>query len=278
MANTAFQTQYRQEFIAGFEQRESLLRNSVTTEAVISGNTATFLVADSGSSTAVTRGADGLIPSNPDNLSQPSATLVEWHDRRTKTNFNIFAGQGDQRRIMQMNSMGVINRKIDTDILTALDTATQQTNSGTAAQASLDLVMHAQTILGNNEIDTTDGMVTFVISPAFQAYLNMLDAFSSADFASVNPMNGQRRTFGWLGFNWIVHPNLTGKGTASEKCFAFHKSAIGHAADTAGIDVEVGYNGEHKYSFATTSIHMGSKVLQNSGIVEILHDGSAFAA
>ena len=35
MADTAFQTQYRQEFIAGFEQRQSLLRDTVTTEAVI---------------------------------------------------------------------------------------------------------------------------------------------------------------------------------------------------------------------------------------------------
>ena len=31
MADTAFQTQYRDEFIAGFEQRESLLRETVVT-------------------------------------------------------------------------------------------------------------------------------------------------------------------------------------------------------------------------------------------------------
>jgi len=31
MADTAFQTQFRQEYIAGFEQRQSLLRDSVTT-------------------------------------------------------------------------------------------------------------------------------------------------------------------------------------------------------------------------------------------------------
>ena len=48
MSNTAFQTQYRQEFINGFEQRKSLLLPSVTTEAVIKGNQAVFLVADSG--------------------------------------------------------------------------------------------------------------------------------------------------------------------------------------------------------------------------------------
>jgi hypothetical protein len=45
----------------------------------IKGNTATFLVADSGAATAVTRGVNGLIPARADNLTQTSATLVEWH-------------------------------------------------------------------------------------------------------------------------------------------------------------------------------------------------------
>jgi hypothetical protein len=37
MAATAFQTQYRQEFIAGFEEKQSLLRSAVTTESVVKG-------------------------------------------------------------------------------------------------------------------------------------------------------------------------------------------------------------------------------------------------
>ena len=54
MADTAFQTQYRDEFIAGFEQRQSLVRGTVTTEAEVKGNSAVFLVADSGSATVRT--------------------------------------------------------------------------------------------------------------------------------------------------------------------------------------------------------------------------------
>ena len=37
MAETAFQIQYNQEFIAGFEARQSLMRQSVTTEAGVKG-------------------------------------------------------------------------------------------------------------------------------------------------------------------------------------------------------------------------------------------------
>ena len=70
MAETAFQIQYRQEMIKGFEQRNSLLRDSVTTEAVIKGQQATFLIVDSGDKTAVTRGANGNIPYYANNNTQ----------------------------------------------------------------------------------------------------------------------------------------------------------------------------------------------------------------
>src|SRR4051812_8204500 len=110
MAETAFQIQYRQEFIAGFEQHKGLLRGSVTTEATIKGNVAPFLVEDSGGATAVTRGVNGMIPARADNLSQPTATLAEQHDLVRKTGFNVFASQGNQREIMQMTSRSVIER------------------------------------------------------------------------------------------------------------------------------------------------------------------------
>lgn len=154
MAQTAYQTQYRQEFIAGFEARQSLLRSCCVTEAVIKGNVATFLVADSGGANAVTRGVNGLIPARSDNLTQSSATLVEWHDLVQKTGFNVFASQGDQRRIMQETSMAVINRKIDLDIIAQLDTATNDT--GAYATATLAMVAKSKAILGINYVPTNE--------------------------------------------------------------------------------------------------------------------------
>lgn len=283
MSNTAFQTQYRQEFIAGFEQRQSLLRDSVTTEAVIKGNTATFLVADSGSATAVTRGVNGLIPARADNLNQSSATLAEWHDLVRKTGFNVFASQGDQRAIMQQTTMGVINRKTDQDIITELNTGT--VNAGqTGVTASVALVMRAKTILGNASIPW-DSNLYGLITPAFEAYIMQAPEFSKAEYVNKKPFESADPAwrdkpimFYWLGVMWCVHPNLPGKGTATEKCFLYHKTAIGHAVDTAGLQTPVGYDEEQDYSWARASTYMGSKLLQNSGVVVINHDGSALVA
>lgn len=275
MSDHAYQIQYRAEFIAGFEQKQSLVRNTVTTEAVIKGNQATFLVADSGAATAVTRGLNGLIPARADNLNQYVATLTEWHDLSRRTSFNLFASQGDGRRIMQDTTMSVINRQIDIDIITELNTATQDT--GTAATASLSMVMYGIAILGNNAVEL-DGNVSAIITPAFHAYLMQTKEFASGDYVGSKPFSGQRMTYNWAGVNFIVHPNLPGKGTAAEKCFLFHKNAIGHAINTGGIDSKVGYDEEQDYSFARCTAFMGSKVLQNSGIVVMNHDGSAYAA
>jgi hypothetical protein len=277
VASTAFQTHYRQEFIAGFEQRQSVLRDCTTTEAVIKGNTATFLIADSNAATAVTRGVNGKIPNGVDNLTQTSATLLEWHYKPVVTSFNIFASQGDRNAIMQKNAMAVINRKIDQDIIDQLDTATLTT--GAAAPASVRMVNKAIAGLGNNGVPM-DGNIHAVITPAFLSYLYETTEFTSADYVSKQPFeNGPAWAdkpgyWDWHGVKWIVSNQLTGVGTSSAKCYMFHKSAIGHAVNSAGMDVVLGYNDEDDYSFARVSIYMGSKLLQNSGVAQMLHDDS----
>lgn len=275
MAESAFQIQYRNEFIAGFEQNQSLVRDTVTTEVEIKGEQAVFLVADSGQASAVTRGLNGLIPARPDNNTQYTATLREWHDLVRKTGFNVFASQGDQRRIMQMTTMGVVNRKIDQDVITELNTATQDT--GAAKTASLSLVMHGLAILGNNSVPL-DGNVSALITPAFHAYLMQTKEFASADYVNNKPFENGMTMYRWAGVNFIVHPNLPGKGTSAEKCFLYHKNAIGHAVNSGGLTTSVGYDEEQDYSFCRATVYMGSKLLQNSGVVVFNHDGSGFAA
>ena len=282
MAETAFQIQYRQEFVAGFEQHTSLLRSATTTEAVIKGNIATFLVADSGGATAVTRGVNGLIPARGDNLDQPTATLVEWHDLVRKTGFNVFASQGNQREIMQKTTMAVINRKIDQDILGELagTSLSHAAHVGTLANALI-----VKTALGNNEVPF-DGNICAVITPAYEASLMSQAAFTSADYTSNArgiidnadaAWRDQLTAFRWLGINWIVHPNLTGSGSAAASCFMFHKNAIGHAVDSTGIKSPVGFDEEQDYSWARCSVYMGSSLLQGNGVIEMIHLDDSFA-
>lgn len=275
MAETAFQKQYRQEYIAGFEFKQSMLRAAVTTEHVRQGNEAVFLVADSGGAEAVTRGVNGRIPARGDNNNQFTATLVEWHDLVNKTSFNIFASQGNQRKLMQDTSLKVMNRKIDDDIIAELANATVDTS--TATTGSLALVTKAMGILGLADVDTEEEENMFgLITPAMEAYLLRDATFTSADYVDVKPLVGPAKKMRrWAGVNWIKHNRLPGKGTSAEKCFLFHRASIGHAFDNETLKAVVGYDEEQDYSYARVTNFMGSKLLQNSGVVVMNHDGSA---
>lgn len=274
MADTAFQRQYRQEFVAAFEINESRVRGTTITEARVRGNEAIFLVAGSGGATAVTRGVNGRIPSRPDDLTQLTATLREWHDKVIRTDFNIMSSQGDARRIMQMTTVGVINRKVDEDIITELNAATVDT--GAAALASLKMVTNALATLGEADVPINEEDNMFgLISPKFQSNLMQIPEYSSADYVEVKPLVGPSRIYRrWAGVNWIMHPALPGGGTASETNFLYHRNAIGHAMQMSAMDMAVGYDEQDAYSFARCSMHMGSKLLQNSGVVKLIHDGS----
>jgi len=282
MADSAFQIQYRQEFIQVFEQHQSLTRETVTTEAVIKGQTAVFLVAGSGSASAVTRGLNGRIPARADSLTQNSCTLQEWHDLVRKTGFNVFASQGNQRAIMQMTTMAVINRKIDDLIVNELNTGTITIGS-TSTTPNVSLFQNARVKLSNASVPW-DSNITLLCQPSFLAYMEQATEFANAQYVDVRPYAGD--TPSWkdkpMAYRWrncliMEHPNLPGKGTSSEKSFLYHKSAIGHAMDTGGLQSPVGYDEEQDYSYARASCFMGAKLLQNTGVVVVTHDGSAYA-
>lgn len=276
------QIQYRQEFIAAFEQHQTLLRDTVTTETIIKGQQAVFLVVGSGSASAVTRGLNGRIPARNDSNTQNTVTLQEWHDLCRKTGFNVFASQGNQRSIMQMTTMAVINRKIDELII-------NQLNSGTVAIGAagtipnVSLFQNGRVKLSNASVPW-DSNITLLCQPSFLAYLEQATEFANAQYVDMKPYAGDNLS--WkdkpMAYRWrncliVEHPNLPGKGTTSEKSFLYHKTAVGHAMDTAGIQSPVGYDQEQDYSYARATGYQGALVLQNTGIVIITHDGSAYA-
>jgi hypothetical protein len=193
-----------------------------------------------------------------------------------KSRFNIFQSQGDQRRLMQETCRKVLNRKLDADIIGTLDTASN--NLGASATMSLSVVAKALTTLGENEVATEEEDKMFaVMTPAVRGYLMQIPEFNSADYVDSKPLVGPaRRLKRWAGFNWIFHPNLTGVGTASEKCYFYHMDAVGSAFDSnEGLNTAIGYDDEQDYSYARASSFTGSAMLQQSGILQFVHDASA---
>ena len=272
---------FRDQYIAGAERGVSVLKNYVTSDIVKQGSLYTFLVADSGSASATTRGLNGEIPARTTNNTQLQVQLEEWNDLVKETGFNMFQSQGPRLDIMRMTSLKTLGRKIDDKIMTALDTSTVGVST-TASTNVLGLLEDALNILGLNNFATDSGQVAAVISPTFMSRLRKTKEFAHFDWSNAKPLTegipNPQRVYSYLGIDLIVHNGLNGRAGASEKNFLFHKDAIGFAMDKSDITVEVDFNKEQNYSFCRATGYFGAKLLQTNGVIEMLHDATGVAA
>lgn len=285
MADTAPKTLYRDEWIRGFERRVSHFRATSTTDALVDGLTAVFLVATSGGRSASTRGPNGLIPSSVSDYVRPQVTLVEEHDKERLTQFKQVTSQSDLRAIAQEESLGTIMRAIDARIIAALDTGT--ITAGTAGTSVMEkgIVSTALTTLLNADVPH-DGQIFCAITPNQWAHLEDYEAFSSADFVDQKPYvlgapdpqadSVQMRR--WMGVNWFVSNALPGAGTSSATCYMYHRKAIGYAYNQATVDAAMGYDEEDDYYFVRHTVYHGATKLQNTGIVKIGVKDDAYIA
>ena len=53
-------------------------------------------------------------------------------------------------------------------------------------------------------------------------------------------------------------------------------SALGYAVNVGEDSIAIGYEEKQDTSWSRASIFHGAKILQNTGIVQMKHDGSAF--
>lgn len=274
MADTTItQAKYAMEFSAALEQKESWLRGTVTTKGEVNGETFVFIIEGS-ADTAVERGANGNIPYASDDQSSATATLKEYHHLARKNRFKIFSSSVPQRTSMANRGVVSINNKTDQLIIDQLETATYQTNSGSAAANSLALMLEAIAILDQNYVPD-DGERYALLTPKAWAQAMRVAQFTSADYVPDVPYMRQTKWRNWNGVKFARHPNLPGKATSSASCFFWHRSCVGHAHNKGELQTKIGENDEHDYSWARATSYQGSKAIQLGGIVEMLHNDTS---
>lgn len=269
---TVLQTLYSKEFVAAYEQKQSHLRGTVTTEGDVKGNQFVFMI-EGAADTAVTRGANGNIPYASDDQTSATCVLAEYHHLARKTNFNIASSSAPQRLSMQRRGIVSINNKTDDLILTQLATTTYSANGGAAvAGMTIAALLEATAILDENKVPR-DGERYGLLTPMAWAHLMDVAQFSSKDYTPDQPfMRGATEWRLWNGVKWCVHPNLPGVTTSSASCFVYHKMAVGHGLNMGEMVTKVGVNEEQDYSWARTSAYQGAKMLQTAGVVKVLHN------
>ena len=280
----AQQVRYKEETIAAFERSKAIISPTLRNDAQDRGGQLVFLVAGSGGRSAVTRGANGEIPSADDSQTQVTLTFAEAHDKQVRTGFDIFKAQGDQISLMRRNNLAVIRRKQDAVCITALEGGT--VDLGVVGSMNKTVANKISTRLRNANVGEDDnGNLFCLVSVAAWNLMTDITSFASADYVSFggqSPVTEGVPTFGrfkhWMGLNWASHPGLSGHGTSACTCLAYHRDAAGYAMSTMGLDAEMGYDGENQRSWTRASIFHAAVKLQNSGIVKFTHDDSGLSA
>ncbi len=273
MAYQITREQYRDEWVVAFQRGETVLRQMTTPEMVIQGNQAVFPI-QGASNGATSRGVNGLIPSDNPTDSQVTIPLEERHRKETQTGFNIFTAHGNLREAMQNRGALALAREVDDKIINdALDSATTQFNGGTAITISYGSVQQIMADLMENNVYAVD-QICFVWTPMAWARLLTFAEWTSSDYIQDQFLLGgaTQQPRMWNGAMHMVHTGLPNIGLATAKCYAFAKSAVGYCMNTGGIDVAIGYDDEDDYSYARHTIFHGADLLQQSGIIEIVHD------
>jgi hypothetical protein len=272
--------QYRREFVRSFNQSVSLLSDRCTEESMSSGRSAVFDVADLGGDLAQ-RSVDGRLPRLTSSDSQVTCTLEEYGGTLEVTNFEKFTSQSDERAKMSAKIMARTNRRLDRVLLAELDNASQYA-SGAAQTMTSAVATTIIATLAEGEVDISPGDITFVISPMAHHQLMKAASYTSADYVSAKPFDGnagqysnERKIKSWLDIGWIVSPLLTGVGTNSCKMFIFHRNAIGCAKPSEQINYSAGWDDQHHYHYCSGTMKAGVKILQTGGVLEVIHDDTA---
>lgn len=273
---------YRDEIEMAFNRRQKLLFNTVLTNFQSKGAKVVFEVADADPTLAVTRGANGKIPVGSFTQNQYDAVMETFFAYRELNKETTLYSQGNLEKVMTENVAGVINRTIDSHIISTLDTATQEYASGVPlTNISINTFVNIKAKLMQSRVPN-DGEIYCVVNPSIEASLltlpNVTNIFFSDKKNLQNPdsldWSDQIKMYEFAGLKFIVMPDLPGMGTALETNYVYHKKAVGlaHLLDQA---IDSGYDGRDKKYWVNADFSMASKIIQNTGIYKFYSDATA---
>jgi hypothetical protein len=280
---TAFVAQYEKEANDQFQRYGGMLRSAVRTRENVVGSTCTFQKIGTGA--ASTKARHGVI--TPMNVAHtaPAATLADfyagdWVDRLDEAKI-----AHDERAALARAGAYALGRKVDEQILTALDTTSQSTVSVSLTGTSqfLSSMLEWSRALDRNDVPN-DGQRYAAISPFCWSCLSKVTAFASADYVGANglPLTTGASIMKWKPWNgvlWAVHNGLTGVGTATSVMFMWHKNAIGYATGAvpknmgdAGypspVQADITWHGDRAAHFINHWMSGGAVLIDDTGVIQ----------
>ncbi len=266
MANTidqAFIKQFESEVHMAYQRMGSKLRNTVRSTNV-TGSTARFQVIGKG--TASTKSRNGDVSTMELAHTNVEATMADYYaaeyiDKLDELKINI-----NERQAVAQSAAAALGRQTDALIVTAMDAGANSTqiHDTSSAIEKADLLTLFQTF-GAEDVPE-DGQRYLAMSPAGFADLFNINEFASSDYVGPQqlPFAGGMTMKEFLGFKIF-----STSAVAGGKNFAYHARAIGIGINS-DVQTEVNYVPQKVAHLATSMMSMGSVVIDDDGVFEVL--------
>jgi len=202
---TAFVKQYEREVHEAFQRKQSHLLMTIRRKPNVRGTTTTFQKLGKGKAT--TKSRHGLVTPMNAQHTNVSVTMVDFYAPEYVDKLDELKINHDERRIQANAGAFALGRKIDEQIVTALDGT-----SNTEAHASTGLtkakIQSAFETLADNDVFES-GRVWFVTEPNGWNDLLNITEFASSDYVGGNyPWLDGKEAKRWMGINFMMSTAL----------------------------------------------------------------------
>ena len=267
MANTidqAFIKQFESEVHMAYQRMGSKLRNTVRTVANVRGNTVRFQKIGTGS--ASTKSRNGMVTPMELDHTNVEATMADYYAAEYIDKLDELKTNIDERQAVAKSAAAALGRKTDEILVTAMDAGANATQIGTtgAAVSKANLLTLFETF-GTGNIPE-DGGRYLAMHPAGFADLFNINEFALSDYVGEQnlPYAGGMTMKQFLGFNIFSTSAIT-----AGKNISYHTSSVGLGIG-ADVTTELNYVPERVAHLATSMMSMGSVVIDDNGIYEVL--------
>lgn len=266
MANTidqAFIKQFESEVHMAYQRMGSKLRNTIRSTNV-TGSTARFQVIGKGTASTKSRNGDvstmELAHTNVE-VTMADYYAAEYIDKLDELKINI-----NERQAVAQSAAAALGRQTDTLITTAMDAGANSTqiHDTSSALEKADLLSLFETF-GTEDVPE-DGQRYLAMSPAGFADLFNINEFASSDYVGPQnlPFAGGMTMKEFLGFKIF-----STSAVAGGKNFAYHARAVGIGINS-DVQTEINYVPQKVAHLATSMMSMGSVVIDDDGVFEVL--------
>lgn len=289
--SNAFIKQYESDVHHVFQRQGGYLRSAVRFKTGVVGSSTTFQKAGKG--TATTKARHGVITPMNQNHTPITCTIEDFYapdyvDKLDEAKMNI-----DERQVIATGGAWAIGRKVDEQILTALDATTQATITITVTSRATIRASFIEFVEAAWDNDVpNDGMVFGALTPRAWSQLQLVEEFASSDYVGADgqpfktgmPTGGKFKD--WNGVKWLMHTGLPGKGTATAANFIWHKMGVGYAAgahagnnaENDAIRADIAWIAERQAHLITHCMSGGACLIDDTGVIQAtINDTAAIA-